>query len=329
VNTDEQQRFLKVRAYAKINLSLAVKGKRPDGYHLIRSHMQALSLHDDVTVEVFSGEGAAGFGVRVEMAPAPDVPDGATSPGGVVSSGTPANDILREFPQNADNLAYAAADLALRLWGRADGASAADARVVIAKRIPMAAGLAGGSADAAAVMLALARLLSPETRLQEIIAAGAQIGADTPCCISAVARGNPALGFAGDQAARAASLCEGVGDKLSPAAPESGWVVLVRPAVEASTPGVYAEWDALSAPATNGGGNDLTPAAIERYPLIGVVLHEVKEISRADRVFMTGSGPTIAALYADEGEAARGHAVLNNAYKNRADVGAVIISKLL
>jgi 4-diphosphocytidyl-2-C-methyl-D-erythritol kinase len=282
--------------------------------------MQAISLHDEVAVEVLDGAGAAGPLVRVEMAPAPDSPDVALSSCGAA----------RALPQDEDNLAHAAAVLALRRWGQADGSRAGErrVRVKIAKRIPMAAGLAGGSADAAAVLLALARLLAPHTPLRGIIREGTEIGADVPFCLSAAARGNPALGFARSEAARAAALCEGIGDELSPTEKVAGAVVLVNPAIEVSTPQVYADWDALSGPAPDG-GNDLAPVAIGRYPLINDVLNEVSVLSRADRVFMTGSGPTVVAFYAEESEAARGFSLLKDAYKNRADIGAVIISKLL
>jgi 4-diphosphocytidyl-2-C-methyl-D-erythritol kinase len=332
-----------VRAYAKINLSLTVIGKRDDGYHIIRSRMQAISLHDDVIVEKADGRS----GIAVSAAPAP---------------GARYDDCA--LPQGEDNLAYAAAKLSLNLWGGEDGASPrVGARITIRKRIPMAAGLAGGSSDAAAVMLALARMLAPDVSLGGIIKAGARIGADVPFCVAAIARTNPLMGYSGDAAARSSALCEGIGDELSQAAPVRGWAVIIKPAVEVSTPVIYSDWDDLSAMAqkqeavsgcddparrqgcgtapgdndpaplpgceTVSGDNDLAAAAIRRHPLIEDILEETRSIAGADKVFMTGSGPTVVALYSDEAEASRGCSVLDAKYKNRADIDAVILSKLL
>jgi 4-diphosphocytidyl-2C-methyl-D-erythritol kinase len=76
-------------------------------------------------------------------------------------------------------------------------------------------------------------------------------------------------------------------------------------------------------------GNDLAAVAMKRHPLIGDILKETQSVARADRVFMTGSGPTVVALYSGETEASRGHSVLAAKYENRADVDAVLLSKLL
>ncbi|MDR1292201.1 MAG: hypothetical protein LBJ91_02235 [Clostridiales Family XIII bacterium] len=339
-----------VRAHAKVNLSLSVVGKRDDGYHLIKSRMQALSLHDDVAVETADGED----GISVVAVPAR-------------GTGAGYGGYARPLPQGVDNLAYDAAKLSLRLWGGGeDGASPKRGiRILIKKRIPMAAGLAGGSSDAAAVMLALARAFSsgssgarkpipdipdipdaPGAPLGEIIRAGALIGADVPFCVAATAKANPRLGYSGDAEARSSALCEGIGDEMSPIAPLGGWAVLIKPAIELSTPEIYAAWDEFAPRAareadeaneTNesdeadavAGGNDLAVAAIRTHPLIGGIVAEVRGVARAGRVFMTGSGPTVVALYTDEAEASRGYAALAATYENRADVDAVILSRLL
>jgi 4-diphosphocytidyl-2C-methyl-D-erythritol kinase len=177
--------------------------------------------------------------------------------------------------------------------------------------------------------------------------AGAGIGADVPFCIAAIAATNPQLGYSGDAEARSSALCEGIGDELSPANPERGWVVLIKPAVEVSTPVIYSDWDDLAsdssqarvpeggAPAPGASqargreGNDLAAAAMRRYPLIGEIMEEVRSVSCAGRIFMTGSGPTLVALHANETEASRDASVLYDKYKDRADVDAVLLSKLL
>jgi 4-diphosphocytidyl-2C-methyl-D-erythritol kinase len=123
---------------------------------------------------------------------------------------------------------------------------------------------------------------------------------------------------------------------LSPAGPVRGWAVLVRPGVAVSTPRIYSDWDSMApmpgqgAPgAPDGGGNDLAPPAIRRHPLIGKVLDEVGGAAHAGRVFMTGSGPTVVALYPGEAEARRGHSALAAIYKDRADVDAVILAEMI
>jgi 4-diphosphocytidyl-2-C-methyl-D-erythritol kinase len=278
--------------------------------------MQAISLHDDVTVEVVACARGPAIEVRAGFAPDARLAGDAFS---------------RKLPQGRDNIAYEAAGLALRLWGGgSDGV-----QVTVAKRIPVAAGLAGGSADAAAVLLSLARLLAPDVGLPEIIRAGAGIGADVPFCVAAIARADSGAGFADDAAARTSALCEGVGDELSSESPEKGRVVLVRPAACVRTPQIYADWDAETEKwdgrgfPPDGKSNDLTAVAIHRYPVIGRILREMKKSARADRVFMTGSGPTLVALYADGESASRGFADLSAAYKDRADVGAVLLCDLI
>jgi 4-diphosphocytidyl-2-C-methyl-D-erythritol kinase len=182
------------------------------------------------------------------------------------------------------------------------------------------------------VSLALARVLVPDLRLCEIFEACSDIGADVPFCVAALARTNPGLGYANDPDARSSALCEGIGDRLSPVSPESGWAVLVRPNIEVSTPCVYSGWDDIYAGPERSvvdDGNDLTKAAVKRYPLIGDILNEVERLTQADRVFMTGSGPTIVALYQDEPGARSGCSDLEQIYKDRADVDAIILSKLL
>jgi 4-diphosphocytidyl-2-C-methyl-D-erythritol kinase len=210
----------------------------------------------------------------------------------------------------------------------------------------MAAGLAGGSADAAAVMLALAKALAPGAALADIVAAGAEIGADVPFCMAAIAKREPSLGYADDAAAGASFICEGIGDVLSPAPPVREFGVLIKPAIEVSTPTVYAAWDEGDFAKPGGGqGNDLEPVAKGLFPEIGEIMKEVEALLRGaggeseseptdeaygksgaapKRVFMTGSGPTIIALYDDRASATQGYGRLSAAYKNRADVGAVI-----
>lgn len=140
---------MKLEAHAKINLILNILGKRPDGYHEIETLMQSIDLHDDVEVNTTKG-------------------------GGIWINGS-------GFPMNLSpaNLAYKAADLMLKTFGKDDHVN-----INIEKRIPIAGGLGGGSADAAAVINALANIwdINDEEQLMNI---GAQLGSDVPFCIAA------------------------------------------------------------------------------------------------------------------------------------------------
>ena len=138
------------QAYAKINLYLDVMGKRPDGYHDIKSVMMQVSLCDTVTVIRDGGEG-------IRLA-----------------------DMGDELPIDEGNIAYRCADAFLRYYDLREGVS-----ICIDKCIPIAAGLGGGSADGAAVLAAMAELFADTipTDLDTLCAIGSTIGADIPFCV--------------------------------------------------------------------------------------------------------------------------------------------------
>ncbi len=174
-----------VKAPAKINLVLDVVGRRDDGYHLLQTVFQTVDWYDTVTV---------------------DFADTIT-----VCCGGGA-------PQDASNTAYRAATLFLEYTKRNEGYG-----ITIEKQIPMQAGLAGGSADAAGTLLALNRLTGADLSLDELCKLGAMIGADVPFCI----RGGTALGT-------------GTGVDLQPLpAFDSGYFVIVKPSGGVSTPEAY------------------------------------------------------------------------------------------
>ncbi len=141
------------KAYAKINLYLDVMGKRPDGYHDIKSVMLQVSLHDTVTV---SRDG--GVGIHLELGQ---------------------NDV-DALPGGEENIAYRCADAFLRHYDLREGVS-----ISIEKHIPIAAGLGGGSADGGAVLTAMAELFADTvpTDLDTLCAIGSTIGADIPFCV--------------------------------------------------------------------------------------------------------------------------------------------------
>lgn len=259
-------------APAKINLSLRVRALRPDGYHEISTVFHAVSLTDEVTV-------SAG-------------PPGA---GRVV---TTTGERVTSVPGGDDNIAGRAA-LAL---ARRAGIAEVDVSIAIAKAIPVAAGMAGGSADAAATLVALRRLWAldlPDAALAEI---AADLGSDVPfSLLGGTARGT------------------GRGEILTPvlAQGELHWVVALSEA-ELSTPLVYAEWDRLLAEgqvevagdasdldtpllsALRQGDprdvaahlvNDLQPAALALRPSLRAVLDAGTELG-ALAGMVSGSGPT-------------------------------------
>jgi 4-diphosphocytidyl-2-C-methyl-D-erythritol kinase len=177
-----------VLAPAKINLCLHVLGKRPDGYHDVAMLMQRISLYDRLRIDVGGPPG-----VRVRCAAV-------------------------ELPAGEENIAARAAHRMLNLAGRNDGVE-----IVIDKQIPVAAGLGGGSSDAAAVMLALNEMLDLNLPQETLLAEGAQLGADVPFFI-----------FGGD------AWATGIGDVLTPVLDLPRlWYVLVNPGVAVSTAWVY------------------------------------------------------------------------------------------
>lgn len=190
-------------AYAKLNLTLDILGKRADGYHDLSMVMQSISLHDDVTVTLTDAESI------------------------VCRCGT--------LPGDDSNLAVKAAKA---LFAETDIAPRG-LQIDIEKRIPMQAGMAGGSSDAAAVLHALRTLLAPELTTQKLEAIGAQVGSDVPYCV----RGSTVL-------------AQGRGERLTTlkAAPHFH-VVVCKPDFSISTPALFRASDSvelLDRPDTDG-----------------------------------------------------------------------------
>ncbi|MCL5058908.1 MAG: 4-(cytidine 5'-diphospho)-2-C-methyl-D-erythritol kinase [Actinobacteria bacterium] len=261
---------MNVKARAKINLSLDVLGARPDGYHEILTVMQPLELHDKMKVE------ALATGAIEVICSHPDVPSG---PG---------------------NLVYRAADLLRSECGCSMGAS-----IYIKKNIPVAAGLAGGSADAAAALKALNKLWGLGLEERQLLQAGERIGADVPFCL-----------------AGKTALAGGKGEILTPLPSFPGLgVILVKPSFGVSTARVYSLYD--SSPAGPGPNTGAMVSALEKRDFEAVAallnnvlervtaaLHpEINEIKKAlieagaAGAIMSGSGPTVFGLCRSPGEA--------------------------
>ena len=207
---EEPVRSITVPAYAKLNLTLDILGKRDDGYHEMQMVMQTVSLHDDVTVTLTDGKGIT---CRV---------DGAA------------------LPCDERNLAVKAARAFCEAMDYGGGID-----IALIKRIPSEAGMAGGSADAAAVLRALRELVSPtltDERLEQI---SASVGSDVPFCI----RGGT-------------QLAEGRGEKLTVLKPAPRFFVAVcKPDFPISTPALFARVDGVTI--TDRPDTDAMLAAIE------------------------------------------------------------------
>lgn len=266
--TDVQSGDVRVRVPAKINLSLRVGPARPDGYHDLTTIFHAVSLFDEITV----APGAPGTGRRVTL------------------SGSPGADV----PIGDDNLAARAAVILARRAGLSDP----DVSIGITKSIPVAGGMAGGSADAAAALVGCRRLWRLDISDADLLEVAAELGSDVPFALM----GNTARGTGrGEQIT--AVLTSG----------ELHWVIALSQG-QLPTPAVYAEWDALVAgghqPADGDDTalvaalrtgdpervapelvNDLQQAALSLRPALADVLHAGTELGALTGI-VSGSGPT-------------------------------------
>ncbi|HUR33896.1 MAG TPA: 4-(cytidine 5'-diphospho)-2-C-methyl-D-erythritol kinase [Vicinamibacterales bacterium] len=257
-------RVIEVRAFAKINLTLRVLGMHADGYHELRTVFQSLDLHDSLTFAAVRGPFA-------------------------ITCDDPA------CPADESNLVFRAAARLWEMTGRGGGPRGVSVR--IAKRIPMQAGLGGGSSDAAATLRALRELWQlemPDARLHAIARA---LGADVPYFLE----GGTVLGLER-------------GDLLYPLIDaRPAWVVLVRPDFGVSTKDAFGWWDAdlqsRRAPAGSAGTseqwvNDLQPAVAARHPRIATIARQLRRAG-ARYAAMSGSGSAVFGLFAEEAEARR------------------------
>ena len=274
------------RAPAKVNLHLAVGPLRPDGFHELRTVYLAVSLFDTVTVR--PGDGLALT---------------------VSGEGTGAARGADLVPADRRNLVWRAAELLA-----ASSGVPADATIEIAKSIPAAAGLAGGSADAAAALVALDALWGTRASREDLVGLAAKLGSDVPFSLL----GGVALGA-------------GRGEQVTPVLARTRWNWVLGIAGEGlSTPAVYGELDRLRAAGRVPGGEDLAAAepviaALRSGPpdaLASSLVNDLQapalalrpELGRALRTatdagalaaLVSGSGPTVAALAADERDAVR------------------------
>lgn len=263
---------IRLKALAKINIGLDVTGCREDGYHLVRMIMQTVHLFDSIQMARMKKKGIK---LTVNM---------------------------RFLPTDEHNLAYRAAKLLMDQYGIADGI-----HIDIKKCIPIAAGMAGGSADAAAVLYGMNRIFDLRLSGGQLAEYGLRLGADVPYCLM-----------------RGTALAEGIGERLTklPAMPRCP-VLIAKPGVSVSTKWVYEnlqlredvrhpDIDRLSADIKAHDlkriaahmGNILEEVTVKEYP----VIRQIKELMikhGALNAMMSGSGPTVFGLFEDRETAKR------------------------
>ena len=265
---------ISLKALAKINLGLDVVRRREDGYHEVRMIMQTIHLYDKLDIAKIK------------------------EPGIAIKSN------LSYVPTNESNLVYKAGKLLMDEFGITEGVS-----VDLNKRIPVAAGMAGGSTDAAAMLYGMNRIFELGLSQRELMERGVKIGADVPYCLM-----------------RGTALAEGIGEKLTQLPPMVKCLVLIaKPQISVSTKFVYEnlklnentvhpDIDQLvtdiqnkDLPAIAGHmGNVLETVTIPEYPIIADIKNKMME-SGAINSMMSGSGPTVFGLFADEETAKRAY----------------------
>lgn len=257
---------IRIKAYAKINLGLDVLGRREDGYHDVRMIMQTVSLYDMLTIR---------------KSRVPSIQLKTSRPW---------------LPTDRKNLVYRAADAFMEHCHISGGVN-----IYLNKRIPVAAGLAGGSADAAATLEGLNKLYRTGLSKQELMKLGVSLGADVPYCIL-----------------KGTALSEGIGEILTSLKPVPDChVLLVKPPISVSTKYVYEKLypdtfvkhpdidlmikaieEGNLSELASGMDNILQSVTIGEYPVIRELKEKMKD-QGALTALMSGSGPTVFGIFKD------------------------------
>lgn len=258
---------MELKALGKINLGLDVLGKRPDGYHDVRMVMQTIYLYDQITI---TKRKEPGIGLSTN---------------------------LFYLPVNENNLAYRAAKLLMDEFEIRSGVD-----IFLEKHIPVAAGMAGGSSNAAAVLYGINRMFDLGLSMEELMKRGVSLGADVPYCIM-----------------RGTVLAEGIGEILTPLPPMPRCqIVVAKPPVSVSTKMVYEKIDSrriVEHPDIDGiieglkegdvtkiasrMGNVLEQVTVEEYPVIDKI-KKLMNKGGAKGAMMSGSGPTVFGIFTEK-----------------------------
>lgn len=281
-------RQLEIEAPAKINLTLNVLGKRADGYHELETVMQQISLRDRIFLQV------GGHGIKIES-----------------------NSSL--IPNNEENLAYKAAHLLYSKFSIEEGL-----QIFIEKNIPVGAGLAGGSTDAAGVMLGVNELFGLNLKREDLLSLGLTIGSDVPFCLlggTAVARGR--------------------GEILTPL-PEGPQLnmVLVKPDFQLSTAEVYRDFrlDRVKNSPDNAAfleawrkydiielaaqmKNVLETVSVEKCPEIEHIKEKLNVLG-ALKTLMSGSGPSVVGVFSSRDKAIKAWEIIKDLYREAYQVSS-------
>ena len=322
---------IQLHAYAKINLTLDVTGRRPNGYHDVEMIMQQISLCDEVTVSWEAGSVRRGnpdqtvesdpAGIQIQLTVSrPDLPADSSN-----LAWKAAEEMIAEFggPAGGNAKAAAGTEAAGGTARAAAGTKAAGGvlTIDIQKQIPMAAGLAGGSSNCAAVLHAINQLWELNLSVKELCRIGARLGSDVPFCIMGQAAAEKALqeSFADDPDACHCALATGTGTDLKPLTGLDSFIVLSKPAIGVSTAEVYRGIDnegiprhpdnnaVISAICENNYKvleekmvNVLENFALKRYPIIVYTKNIMSDLCQSagipNCVMMSGSGPTVFCL---------------------------------
>ena len=271
---------ISLKALAKINLGLDVVRRREDGYHEVRMVMQTINLYDRLDI-VKKKEPGISIKTNISF-----------------------------LPVNENNLIYKAGKLLMDEFGIKEGVS-----VKLNKRIPIAAGMAGGSTDAAAMMYGINKLFDLGLSRKALMERGVKIGADVPYCIM-----------------RGTALAEGIGEELTQLSPMVRCPILIaKPSISVSTKFVYQnlkldentvhpDIDKLveDIKKKNLGkiasdmGNVLETVTIPNYPVIAEIKERMLQ-SGAVNSMMSGSGPTVFGIFDDEETARKAYADMKSA----------------
>lgn len=258
------------RAYAKINIGLDVLRRRPDGYHEVKMIMQTVDINDDLLLERTS---KPGIHLQTDH---------------------------EELPTDQDNLICRAAALLMKEKAITEGV-----KITLTKRIPIAAGMAGGSSDAAAALRGLNILFEMGYSTEELQRLGVKLGADIPYCIVG-----------------GTMLSEGIGEILTPLpAPPDAHLVVAKPDINVSTAFVYGnlhverlqyhpDIDGMAGALFEGSlqgicdrmGNVLETVTVPAYPVIERIKGLMREMG-ACNALMSGSGPTVFGIFTDKKQA--------------------------
>lgn len=265
----------RVKAYAKINLGLDVLGRLPSGYHQVSMIMQSISLWDELTFQ--------------------------TAPRDILITSD-----SHELPLGEDNLIYKAAALMMEKYGISSGV-----RIHLRKNIPIAAGMAGGSTDAAATLKGICRLFGLEASPELLMKYGLSIGADVPYCLMG-----------------GTALAEGIGERLTvlPPLPDCS-ILIATPKISVSTKYVYEHLDAqehvlhpdirgMTEAVRKGSlpgvlsrmGNVLESVTVPAHPVIGRLKSRLLSLGAAGSL-MSGSGPTVFGIFLPGQETAAAEAL--------------------